>query len=546
MDLRLTACAGLFLTACIADAPASRAITLHDPLGLIDNVYASGNALELYVLPADAHACTASTGGLTPPLPSIGPVPDAIVDLRLARDELARREVTVPAGHYTVYARGRGTDAESGETNATIVQACADTDIAGGATVSVALTLVPVLGMGVCGNGVLSPDEQCELPSPECSNECRTMQEALNTTTALPQNRVRVAAATGKGVIAVWDSDASSIGVRLFDRDARALRGLGPLQNDFALDDLSRPEGLPGVQTSGAAAVAADGRIAIAFVDFGTGSPNIRVGFFSDTLSRVGTYRTPHSAEVATRANPALAFHSSMQLLVAFEDSASATGLIASVFLSDGTLSAELPVSVGDVGTGARSPSVAAMPGGFVVAFETSTGVFYQRFDMNGAALDANAQAVDGTSNRRFRPSVAARPDGRFVIAWTESGALSDPMGTGIRACVFAPNGEPSTESFAVNELVMGDQDDPTVAASDERFVIAWQSDESIRARVFSDEGTPLLHRERPPGLGDFEVAPVGARPSAALIGGGADRAWWIAYEAPGDALDVFARRFAL
>ncbi len=519
MKSRFAACVCLSFSACIADAPAPRAITLRDPLGLIDNVYANGNALELYVLPNGSYACTPSTGEITPDLPETDPAPDAIVALRLGQDELARREVMVPVGRYTVFARGKGTDSVSGETNTTIVRACVNADIAEGATVGVTLTLVPVVGMGVCGNGVLSSDEQCETSLPECDSECRTKQEDLNTTTALAQNRVRVAAASERRVIAAWDSDASSVGVRLFDPDARPLHGFGPLVNDFALDNLSRPEGLPGVQTSGAPAIAADGRIAIAFVDFGTGSPHIRVGFFSDTLSRSGGYQTPHPTNAGIRANPALTFHASGQLLVVFEDGSPGTGLMANLFLADGSLASAEPFSVGTGQTNGRNPAIAALPDGFVVVLAAPAGVYYQRFDVDGAAIDASARAVDSGSNPRSHPSIAALADGSFLVAWSETGAASDLMGTGIRARTFGPDGEPKGAAFQVNELTSGDQDRPAVAAFRDRFIVAFESAGSIRARIFSAFGDPLLNRERPPTLGEFEVAATGARPAAAVIG---------------------------
>ncbi len=544
MKSRLAACVCLSLSACITDASSSRAITLRDPLGLIENVYASGHALELYVLPSGTYACTPNTGEISPALSETNSASDAIVNVRLSRDELERREVMVPAGRYTVFARGRGTDSISGENDTTIVRACTDADVTEGSTVGVTLTLVPVVGMGICGNGVLSSDEQCETSLAECDSECRTVRENLNTTTALIQNRVRVAATSGRRVIAVWDSDASSVGVRLFDPDGRGLRGLGPLVNDFTLDELSRPEGLPGVQTSGAPAVAPDGRVAIAFVDFGMGSPHIRVGFFSDTLMRSGMYRTPYSTAAGSHARPTIAFHSSGQLGVVFEDSASSTGLMANLFQADGSLSSAEPFIVGSSQTSGQNPSIAALPNGFVVVFETRTGVHYQRFGIDGAAIDASARAVDDGSNPRSHPSVATLSDGRFLVAWTETGAPSDRMGTGVRARAFDTEGEPRGMAFQVNEVTNGDQSHATVAASDDRFIVAFESTHSIRARVFSDEGEPLLNRERPPTLGEFEVAPVGSRPAAAVIGQGPERVWWIAYEGPDNSGDIFARRF--
>ncbi|MDQ3037532.1 MAG: hypothetical protein M3Y87_34375 [Myxococcota bacterium] len=119
-------------------------------------------------------------------------------------------------------------------------------------------------------------------------------------------------------------------------------------------------------------------------------------------------------------------------------------------------------------------------------------------------------------------------------------------MGQGVRARVIGSDGMPVGAAFLVNDTIAGDQMRPSATAAASRFLVAFQSGPSIRARVLSSAGDPSLNRERPPTLGDFEIAPAGAQPAAAVIGSGVDQAWWIAWEGAGEATDIFARRYLL
>ena len=94
-------------------------LEIRDPLGLIDDVYASGNELRLTILPSDAYTCDPTSGSVpawSQDDVEVGMAADAIVDISLPMGELAGREVTVPVGSWTVLVRGRGDDATSGRT----------------------------------------------------------------------------------------------------------------------------------------------------------------------------------------------------------------------------------------------------------------------------------------------------------------------------------------------------------------------------------------------------------------------------------------------
>jgi hypothetical protein len=536
----------LVVVACAPGEARVASVALRDPLTLIDEVYASGNSLRLYVVAADAYGCDASTGEVTPDVPDqeIGTLPDAVVDIALRRDELVNREVRVPPGTWTIFVRGRGNDPMSGRVNVPIARGCSTVTIGNGETVGVTIMLAPITVMGMCGDGILSPDEQCEPGPPECGPDCRTTVEPLNAMFSnFDQTRPRIGARPGRRVVAVWTSgDRGTIGLRLFDPQGRVLTGMGPLSFDTTVDDLAP---LPNTQDLADAAVATDGRFAIALTDR-AGDHDVRVSFWDENRNIQGGHQHVRTTRTGVQQRPALAFHSSNALLVVFEDASSPTGLSGRVFSAAGVPLGDEAFPVGTGQTGASAPSVAATAAGWVVAFAAGGDVFYQRFAADGAPLDVSAQRIAEPAGSREHPAVGALADGTFLVAWTETLAPGDAMGTGVRARIFAPDGTPRGMPFLVNTTLAGDQSRPSVAVGGTTFLVAFQSGPSIRARSFDSDGNPRLNRERPPSFADFEVAPSGATPAAAVIGSGSQLWFWIAFEGTGNGTDVFARRFPL
>ena len=169
------------------------------------------------------------------------------------------------------------------------------------------------------------------------------------------------------------------------------------------------------------------------------------------------------------------------------------------------------------------------VPGGVVTAL-----VAHNPTDHHVLLLDGQ-EVIGARQNRVF--------DGTFLVAWAES----DGMGSGVRGRVFSADGTPAGAPFAVNDTIAGEQSAPAVAGAGERFLVAFQSGGSVRARAFSAAGDPSLNREQPPTLGDFPVAAAGARPSVGVIGTGTSQAWWVVWEGAGaGSTDIFGRRFPL
>lgn len=134
-------------------------------------------------------------------------------------------------------------------------------------------------------------------------------------------------------------------------------------------------------------------------------------------------------------------------------------------------------------------PSVAALPdGGFVVVWrslqpvdEDDSEVLIQGqvFDQSGAKSGEVFVAtgpLDGSVNR---PGVSVLADGGFVVTWDEFKQTGvDTYAEDVMARVFDSDGVPAGAAFVANTSTTNPQNSPAVTTlSDGRFVIAWSDD---------------------------------------------------------------------
>src|SRR5262245_1698134 len=102
-----------------------------------------------------------------------------------------------------------------------------------------------------------------------------------------------------------------------------------------------------------------------------------------------------------------------------------------------------------------------------------------------GGEFRANTTTVGD----QFAPSVAADSSGNFIIVWVGN----DGSDTGIFAQRYSSNGSATGSEFAINTVTSGTQAQPTVAMdASGNFVIAWTSNDDIKARRFNSSGTAL------------------------------------------------------
>lgn len=169
-------------------------------------------------------------------------------------------------------------------------------------------------------------------------------------------------------------------------------------------------------------------------------------------------------------------------------------------------------------------PVVAGLTNGnSVVVWQTSdtaqdgsgTAIKARIFKANGSPAGTEFQINSYTANDQLTPSVAALPNGRFMVTFaTYSGAVDASL-TAIHGRIYNANGNPVTGEFIVNKETQSLQTDPQVVAVGDRwFAVVWAShatgDYDVEGRLYNKDGTPAsgefkLHS--PNGTSEFAPA---------------------------------------
>jgi Ca2+-binding RTX toxin-like protein len=131
--------------------------------------------------------------------------------------------------------------------------------------------------------------------------------------------------------------------------------------------------------------------------------------------------------------------------------------------------------------------------GGFALAWgnrltATSTELRSQRFGQDGAPVGV-AERVNATAGTHEWPSVAALPDGGYVVVW--QGLPGTGESATARARVFGPSGSNEFRLDPDGSL----QALPDVVGTSTGFLVSWNElglDRSIKTRAFATDGTAL------------------------------------------------------
>jgi len=503
----------LALIACGGGDAATPRLSFRDPLGLMDVV----GDLRLLVFPAEGRGCTAD--GTIEPAISEEPgatFEDAVVDLSFAADEAAT--VTLNVGTYVVLVRGRGTDPVSMRSGVIVATGCVpDVAIGDGETSEITVELQDVVGTGVCDDGVLSPDEQCEATTgPFPCDACRTQAFVAHTTTDGEQSNPSLGWASGARYVLSFDEMRRRGPIRLMVRDERGQVITSPraLEVDQAVD-VDAP--LPGDQTTSAAA-SSPARLGVALGDFSTAlteGGDILVRFF-DTDRVPAAPATLAAPRAMAQTQPAMAMTADGSALVAFLDEAATTGASYVHFAATATAPSAAPTPAGVATVGAID--VAGHADGFVIA-TAGTSVTAQRVAADGTLLDA--APIEVSPGQATSVAVAALDDGRFFVAWESAGE--------IRARAFDSDGMPRTDALSVANGAA-----PAAGGGGGRFFVAWESAGEIRARLYNGDGAPARNRERPPTPDAFLVG-TGTDPQVAVGGPAAQALAAVAWVNGGD-----------
>lgn len=121
-------------------------------------------------------------------------------------------------------------------------------------------------------------------------------------------------------------------------------------------------------------------------------------------------------------------------------------------------------------------------------------GVYGQVFNADGSKFGSELQIHEYWQNAQREPQIAALRDGGFVVVWEdESGGFGAGSGTDIVGRLFSSDGVSEGPSFRINSSgFAGNQTAPTVAAlPDGGFVVIWGdlSDGTIRGQRFDSLG---------------------------------------------------------
>ena len=169
-----------------------------------------------------------------------------------------------------------------------------------------------------------------------------------------------------------------------------------------------------------------------------------------------------------------------------------------------------------------------------------------RRLDASGAMLGGEFQVNTYTTDSQAAASVAAAPDGRFVVAWASF--RQDGSSFGVFAQRFDAAGVPLGGEFQVNTYTTLTQSFPTVAlAANGTFVVAWTGDDpdgsysGVFAQRFDAAGARLGAEFRV----DGETSGLADEPSAAAAADGSFVITWTGVYGPGDPnIGAFGRRF--
>ena len=127
-------------------------------------------------------------------------------------------------------------------------------------------------------------------------------------------------------------------------------------------------------------------------------------------------------------------------------------------------------------------PAIAVLAdGGWVVAWASDLqdgsgyGVYFQRYDKDGAAVGVETLANTTTTGSQISPVVTGLADGGFVIAWADSAADGDSYG--IFQQRFDENASKLGAEIQVNTYTTLAQSEPAITAlSGGGWVVSWES----------------------------------------------------------------------
>ena len=199
-----------------------------------------------------------------------------------------------------------------------------------------------------------------------------------------------------------------------------------------------------------------------------------------------------------------------------------------------------------------KLPAVAALGGGFVVAWEGyaqdghAFGIFAQRFSNAGTALANEFQVNIYTTSNQTRVAIEPAAGGSFIVSWNS--VQDSDNSYGVFARRFSSSGVALTGELQLNTFTQGSQRSPSVASGPEGgSLVVWQSflqDGShfgVFARVVSSSGVALGTETQV----NTYITGMQGYPVAAATTGDEFVVAWQSQDQDGSSYGVFARRLS-
>jgi hypothetical protein len=202
-----------------------------------------------------------------------------------------------------------------------------------------------------------------------------------------------------------------------------------------------------------------------------------------------------------------------------------------------------------------RTPAIAPLSGGgFVLAWvseqkshDNSVEIFARVFGAEGSAAGSEFQVSTTVTNVCANPSVAALPNGGFVVTWGERDQFVRNNGWDIFGRAFDSNSAPFSSVQMLNSYRFGDQFAPRVAALENGAVVVWTSlgqdgsQEGVYGRFLDTTGAISGEEFR------VNTTTVSKQMHPVVTSDGNARffAAWSSFVGASSGLDLFAQRYA-
>ena len=196
-------------------------------------------------------------------------------------------------------------------------------------------------------------------------------------------------------------------------------------------------------------------------------------------------------------------------------------------------------------------PAITGLPDGGYVIIWTSynqdgnyAGIYAQRFDVSGIAVNTETQVNTTTTGSQYSPSIAALADGGYVVIWMSPGQDGS---LDIYAQRYDASSGPVAGETRVNTTTTGHQMAPTITALvDGGYVVAWMasnqdgSDYDIYAQRYNAVGTALDAETRI----NANTAGIQQSPSITARADGGYVVTWVTSNQDGTVYEIHANQF--